>query len=62
MVLHDVADTAKKLLDLASRTSRATQLHPEDERYAEIAEAISDAAVAAHHAASLIVEAAARRW
>lgn len=58
----DVADTARKLLDLASRTSRTTELHPQDERYAQIAEAIKLAADAAHAAAVLVVEAAARRW
>jgi hypothetical protein len=58
----DVADTARKLLELASRTSRTTDLHPQDERYAEITDAVQDAAVAAQHAATLVVEAAARRW
>lgn len=65
VVLHDVADvadTARKLLELASRTSRTTEIHLHDERYAEIADAIQEAATAAQHAASLIVEAAARRW
>lgn len=65
VVLHDVADvadTARKLLELASRTSRTTEVHPNDERYAEIAEAVQFAADAAHAAAVLVVEAAARRW
>lgn len=65
VAMHDVADTAdvaRKLLDLTARTSRTTQMHPDDERYIEIADAIHLAADAAHHAATLVVEAAARRW
>lgn len=59
--IADVADTACKLLELASRTSRTTEIHPDDERYAQIADAIQVAADAAHHAAALIVQTATAR-
>lgn len=64
IAMHHVADTAEvahRLLELAARTSRTTQLHPDDERYLAIADAVQIAADAAHHAATLVVEAAARR-
>jgi hypothetical protein len=57
----DTADVALRLLELAARTSRTTQMHPDDVRYLEIADAIHRAADAAHHATALIVNAAAGR-
>ena len=57
----DTADVAHRLLELAARTSRTTQMDPDDERYFEIADAIHRAADAAHRAISLIVNAAAGR-
>jgi hypothetical protein len=54
----DTADVAHRLLELAARISRTTQLHPADERYFQIADAVQVAADAAHHAATLVVEAA----
>jgi len=64
VAMHDVADAADvahRLLELAARTSRTIQLHPDDERYLQIVDAVQAAADAAHHAAALVVEAATRR-